>query len=131
MPKLQKYKGILEDALEEIHGKVTDLGEELREWFDNSPEGLQNSDKMQRVSDAADTLEGLEKPEVPEAFAQRVVTYQWYTTKAKPSRVDRLTTLSVFLDYIANTLEEDDDEERELREAIEAYKDELESIDIS
>lgn len=74
---------LVSDAFAELQS----LGEELREWYDNLPEGLQST--RDDISEAADTLEGLTEPEeAPEAVREIEVEYR-PLTKRKASRRDR------------------------------------------
>jgi hypothetical protein len=67
MPTVEEYKALkvkrftstAGSLMEEAYSEITSLAEEMREWYDNLTEGLQSTDRGQRVSDAADTLEGI------------------------------------------------------------------------
>lgn len=59
----------IEGAVSDGFGALEELGSEMRERFDNAPENLQQTDTNQRVSEAADTLEGLSQPDVPDCIA--------------------------------------------------------------
>lgn len=69
---------------------LNELGDELQEWFDNSPEGLQSSDKMKEVEAAAEVLSAVEPPELHVDFDQVELDAppRWKTPKTKRDRVD-------------------------------------------
>ena len=49
-------EGII-SRIEDIQGEIASLAEEERECFDNMPEGLQEGERGQSISDNADDLE--------------------------------------------------------------------------
>jgi hypothetical protein len=53
------------DLVSDSFNELQSLGSELREWYDNMPEGLRGSSKGDEVEAAADPLEQLTEPEVP------------------------------------------------------------------
>jgi len=53
--RLSDAEGRIASACEDVRG----VGEELREWFDNLPEGLQGADKGDALQTAADELESI------------------------------------------------------------------------
>ncbi len=56
--KIAKALAVLEPLIASLDGvDLEDVASEEREAFDNMPEGLQQSEKGQASSDAADTLE--------------------------------------------------------------------------
>ena len=106
---------------------LNELGDELREWYDNSPEGLQASDKMQAVESAADVLSYLETPDFPEDLQDLDVTQhpQWKTPKSKRDRLAYHTNaLRWVADWIRDHIITGDEEPEELAEAIEGAAEE-------
>jgi hypothetical protein len=56
------------DIVSEAFGELQSLGEEMREWADNIEEKFSDTQKFQTVSDAAEALENLSEPDIPEAM---------------------------------------------------------------
>jgi hypothetical protein len=92
-------------ALQHGHSIVEELKDEMGDWRDNmegAGTGLENTDKFQRVSEAADTLESAEESlreaaETAEALENATlpvtpVEYSYYKPYGRkmPSRYDRL-----------------------------------------
>ena len=48
------------DKLEELQAEVASIAEEEREAYDNMPEGLQESEKGQQISENADDLDSID-----------------------------------------------------------------------
>jgi hypothetical protein len=73
LPTADEYKKLrdeqftitADDLVGEANSIVEELAEEMRSWFENLSEGLQQADRGQRVGDSADALESLQLPEVP------------------------------------------------------------------
>lgn len=81
-----KYKVrevLLSDAANEAYSELQSLGEEMREWADNLEEKFSGTDKYTRVSEAADTLEGLNEPDYPDWAGKTKVSI---TELIKPPR---------------------------------------------
>lgn len=71
--KYQSFTSTVADCTE--LGELEDLAGEMREWYDNMSENLQGGDKGSQVDEAANMLEGLEVPDVPECVAELTTTY--------------------------------------------------------
>jgi hypothetical protein len=65
----------IENAISDAIGEATSLGEECREVCDNMPESLQSTSRYEALDNAANELEGLDEPEVPEVLKEVQVTY--------------------------------------------------------
>lgn len=117
--------GLITDAFSEL----TTLGEEMREAFDNTPESLQSAGVGERRGEAADALENLNEPEVPEIVAEIVVKWQEPPPKRRMSRSDRRSDATCMLeqaiDAVENWLNENDTHDQ--HGEVEAFRDELES----
>ena len=48
------------DKLEELQAEVASIAEEEREAYDNLPEGIQNSERGEQISENADDLDGID-----------------------------------------------------------------------
>ena len=66
----------LRDAVSEAYSEFQSLAEEMRDWANNMEEHFSQTDKYSRVSEAADALEDLQEPDVPESVADIPVTIQ-------------------------------------------------------
>jgi len=74
-PKLIERKASLTDVLSEAFEELAELGNEMREAFDATPESLQQSGVGQAREAAADALECIEAPDVPAELAGVQVTW--------------------------------------------------------
>lgn len=103
---------------------LNELGDELQDWYDNSPEGLQGSDKMQTVLEAASTISYLEEPEVPEWMAELEFPEPHCQMRVK-TKADRLQYHCALLTTIAEIvgshlhLPSDDPDQDDVDELIE------------
>lgn len=66
-------RSVVVEAYEQAKSIVEGVAESEREKFDNLNEGLQASEKGQTLEQNADTLEGINWPEVPEAWSDEAV----------------------------------------------------------
>jgi len=57
--KQKRFTSSASELMSEAYSEVTSLAEEMREWYDNLTEGLQQTDRGTRVEEAANTLEGI------------------------------------------------------------------------
>ena len=91
----QKRKLTISDAISEAFSTFEELGQEMRDIFDNMPESLQGSDLGQRREEAADTMEQLSEPTIPEGLGEREFEYTYYLSKSssRNSRRDEATAL--------------------------------------
>ena len=53
----RKILASIEKQLEDLEGQLSIIAEEEQETFDNVPEGIQQSEKGERIQEAADELE--------------------------------------------------------------------------
>ena len=56
------------DALSEAMGEIESLRDEMQDWYDNMPEGLQGGDKGSEVEECAQTLGAFENVTLHEAL---------------------------------------------------------------
>lgn len=115
-------------------GDLTQLGEEMREWFDNCSDGLQQSSKMQDVDSTASTLEGISEPDVDGVLANLPVTYTTQLPKRKGrslSRAARRDDACGMLDACMSALDEIENSSvaSELHGSLEQIKDEAEGCE--
>ena len=64
--KHQKFTTDVDAACDEAASEIESLAGEMRDWYDNMGENLQQSDKGSRLEEAADALESIEVPDRPE-----------------------------------------------------------------
>lgn len=115
------------------------MGSELRDWYDNLPEGLQQADKGSTLDESANTLEGLSEPTIPDIAAQiNVVIIQGLDVSSRSQRsaeavgamqevrdhLDDVVNAGHFLNADGSNTELDDDEKRELTD----FMDELDNV---
>lgn len=103
-------------AISEAFGVIEQLGQEMRDAFDNTPESLQNGGVGERRGEAADALEQIQEPDVPGILAELMVT--WQTRRLSPSAMRRQTrggkladavvTLNAVRDFLENVRDEAD-----------------------
>lgn len=74
---------------------LIDLGNEMREWFDNCSENLQQSDKMQTVEQTAETLENFDEPDLEDWLGkvrfehlEHNYTSRQFATRSRATRRD-------------------------------------------
>lgn len=118
--KYQTREASLADAANEAYGDLQGLGEEMREWADNLEEKFSNTDKYQRVSEAADTLEGLNEPDYPDwANATKVQITELIKKPKRPSRASRRDDACSILQVCMEACQEWLDEHTEVKEGAE------------
>ncbi len=133
------------DAVSEAHGELQGLAEEMRSWAFNLEEKFSSTDKYARVSEAADTLEGLEEPQCPEWAATVEVEFMELPQRKKGySRADRCGQACYILDQciqvcqelaLANEIDagektsEEKDEAEQLADDLENMKSEAEGVE--
>lgn len=142
-------RSTLDAAVSDAFADLQTLAEEMREAFDNMPESLQSSPYADGLTEAADSLEYMSEPSVPEMFKDaNEVTIEWIEDRTKNlSRADRcnnaVNALRAALEYceeLRETLEaeqrnaagdepETDKLDREMRiSAVDQFVDELNDV---
>lgn len=101
----------VESLVSEAFSIVEELASEMREICDNTPENLQQTDVYQRREEAADALEYIEQPEIPEDFLELEIFY--IPSENSSSRRDRASEAEGMLREAAEALR---DKAEELRE---------------
>ncbi len=83
----QRFTTTLEDLLSAAQSEVESLAGELRDWHDNLPEGINNSDKAAEIDEAASTLENLTFPDLPDSLSTiRVLHLPALDQDSRPKR---------------------------------------------
>src|SRR6267142_1688620 len=80
----------IEDAISTGYSILEELGQELRDWYDNLPESFQDGDKGSTLDEGASTLENLSAVEVSDALA-KVLTDEIVTVTPMKKRASRAT----------------------------------------
>lgn len=88
--KMNKVSTTVGDAVSTFFSEVETLGSEMRDWADNMPEAKQSSSKYDEVSEAADALENVSEPDVPEVCSDVMVEFEVSAAKVYQSRSVRL-----------------------------------------
>jgi hypothetical protein len=138
-PKTRERELTLEDAISEAFGELTTLGEEMREAFDNTPESLQSSGVGERRGEAADALENLQEPDVPEELKGDAFKMNWQVHVLSPSaerrksramrRDEAVETLQNVVGYLNDDIEANEEKYSEaIREAASSLADDVENL---
>ena len=108
------------DAVSEACGELQSLAEEMREAFDNTPESLQQSPVGEARDEAANVLEGIDEPDVPEGlgsermkFQERALTQRQMLRKSRSARRDDAVQL---LQRVVEQLDEAIDDKENMNE---------------
>jgi Protein of unknown function (DUF3102) len=123
-------KGKLSDIVSNSYDELIQLGEEMREWADNTVEHFSQTEKYQTVEAAADTLENIDMPSVPEALAVIEIEYTPAPNK-RTSRANRCAYACYMLTQAKEALDrliEMPDTREEIKAQVEALGDEIENI---
>lgn len=115
-------------AIADANSEVESIADEMREWADNIEEKFSTTDKYQRINDAAETLENLDKPDETDmdSDADRVITVGQSVQSRKgraTSRACRAGNAASLYDAAASELR---DYAEELREKVKTLTDQVE-----
>jgi molecular chaperone DnaK (HSP70) len=123
----QQYNSTVADIISESFSELESLGEEMRERYDNAPENLQATEVNQRVEEAADALEALSEPEVPECVAQLPVTFS-FKPQRRQSRPDRRNQATERLSLAKSAIEDWQEEQEEEHEDVDTLLEEIQQL---
>jgi len=84
--------------------KFQELADELRDWYENLPENFQMGEKAMRLEEAADALEQLEMPDVPESVANLAVLF--LPERRSSSRSGRRDEATSILEHVQGAVRE-------------------------
>lgn len=141
--KYETVTSSLVDAIENGFSELESLGEEMGEWRDSLEERFSSTEKYERVSEVADTLENIvgNKPDVDDDTPELTVTYQHGRKSSRKSpyprwlRRDNATAaIRSAIDALDNYMSEldenaDVDDLTVLRDALEEAADEADAVD--
>ena len=140
MPKSEPFMYDCASALDDARTQLEELGQEMRDWFDNMPENLQGGDKGCAVDEAANSLESAtgyleDAPECATKVPQFSVEGM---TKKRPTRAYRCgyacsiitSTIEAVQTYLAGKEIPEDvsDELEEWVSSLQACLDEAEGV---
>lgn len=138
--KSERYATTVQNMVDEAYGEAESLGEEMREWHDGMPENLQEGDVGSRVSEAADSLEYVDREDYPECLPEIATVF--YPSLDCSSRSDRACEAAAQLRQAAEDVREwlEDDDQKTLPEedrttageyanTIDGHADELEAVE--
>lgn len=135
--KLRERELTIEDAVSEACGELSSLAEEMRDAFDNTPESLQSSGVGEARGEAADALENISEPDLPEELAGDKFKVKWSVRQLTPkqqmkqSRSARRDDAVATLGAVVNVLEEIKDDEQQSEDMIDiaaSYISDLEGV---
>lgn len=94
--KTVERKANLTACISDAYSEITSLAEEMQEAYDNMTGGGMSDDhpKVSLVSEARDTLEGKDEPEVPDVLDGIEVTWQEQIPKDKRHKTARWARLA-------------------------------------
>lgn len=109
--KTTTQKLTIADAVSSAFSDLQELGEEMREAFDNTPESLQQGDVGQRREAAADALESISEVDVPEKFADVEIEVSLISDRkmSRPKRRDNAVAMLQAVTGYLEGLDEDDE----------------------
>lgn len=70
-----RFTVTLWDLIDEAVEELRSLGSEIREWYDNLPDGLRDSSKAGGLEEAANTLDDIESPDLPDDIAHLTLVH--------------------------------------------------------
>lgn len=124
--KTIQVKTTIESAIDEAFSEFESLCEEMTEWRDNMEEKLSQTEKYQQVSDAADLLENVQRPDgLPDAMDDSEIEVSIGVKKYKSdgglSRAARhgnaCNHLETAIEAITTFIDEHADDEQEAEDA--------------
>jgi hypothetical protein len=142
--KIKERELTITDAVSEAFGELQSLGEEMRESYDNTPESLQSSGVGEARGEAADALENISEPDVPETlgtevfkFQERALTNKQQMRLSRAARRDNAVAvlqhvvehLEVAIADTANMNEDEIAEAESLRDDVQNIIDEAEGVE--
>lgn len=100
--KQVQFTSDAESLVSEAQGEVESLAEEMRTWYDNLTDNLQQNEKGQQVESAADALEGFNWDNVPD-ICTHIPVYSLPALNAN-SRADRASAAASQLEDVKEAI---------------------------
>ncbi len=104
--KAKRYMTTIEALVADGFQAIEEVAGEVREWFDNLPDGLQQGDRGSRLDEAASALENLQAPDVPGGVLDVPVAH--YPSLKAESRQARVAEGASMLRAVIDALNGDD-----------------------
>jgi Protein of unknown function (DUF3102) len=119
------------EAVDEAFTEFEELGLEMRDWADNTPESLQQTEKYETISNTAETLEGIERPDVLETLDNITITITDPPRRRRGySRAARFEQACAVLETCISTLKQAEGEEAaELASSLQDSLNEAEGVE--
>lgn len=136
--KHERFTTTVDALLEDGYGEIEQLASEVRDWFDNLGDNLQQSDKGQCLDEAASSLENIDKPEIPEKAAEiQIVFLPSFDLGSRAKRASEAADMirsagTAIHEWLGdNDINEGDlyDELTELADQCESHADEVEAVE--
>lgn len=102
--------------------QVESLRDELQEWYDNLPEGFQNSSKGDNLMEQINGLENIDTPEIPDVLSEMNIVCYHYYNGSRSSRLNNVIhVMNTVKDHLENYIESlnDEEETEEIKDKIE------------
>lgn len=132
-----KYESDVPGAVNDSFATIEELGSEMRDAFDNTPESLQNSGVGEARGEAADALENISEPSAPDCACSLNVSIEYVPAKgsSRRARMDdglqpAYAAIAVIDERIAALDEKEEltDDEQSEHDELTAYRDEIEEM---
>ncbi len=113
--KSERFETDVSALINDARSEVEELGSEMREWYENLTENLQQTGKSQSIEEAADALENVQIDDAPD-FCSRL-TLAFYPSLKCNSRADRCSEAvsrlrcaeEAIRDWVADNYSDDDE----------------------
>lgn len=115
------------DAVSTCFSELEELGSEMREVCDNTPENLQGSDLYSRRETAADALESISEPDVPSDLQDVPVAFTVMPSR-RSSRAQRCSDATRYATEAIEALNAYAEEHPSGADTIEGVVDEIKSM---
>jgi len=102
----EKFRSTVEDLVSSAMDELQELGQELRDWYENLPEAFQDGEKGSTLDESASMLEEIdsERPEAPVAVAKLEMVF--LPTINTTSRSARRDAACAILEAVSDKLAE-------------------------
>jgi len=130
--KMIKYSATVEGAISDGYSALQDLAQEVRDVVDNMPENLQSGSRADALNEAADALEYLTEPSIPDVIKDLPVEFEYKPTPArKMSRRVRRDEATRIIDMAVSSAQswlDDADDDHPDRDEVETFIQEAEEL---
>jgi hypothetical protein len=132
--KYETRKVKLIDAVEEAMTDLEDLRDEMSDWAGNMEEKFSHTEKYERVLEAADALEQIQRPDVPDHLADSEIEIAQVLPRSKSkglSRNDRRFNAISIIESVMEHLDqlENDSDAQTLRDELDQITSEADGVE--